>query len=62
MDDTLKTHIDFILDKRANYIEMLCAAFIKEVGSEEASKYRLVEERSLDGLKMFWYFVRNPVE
>lgn len=61
----MKSHIDEILRTRAEHIEMLAAAFIKRVGSQEASEYCLVEQRSDDGLETKWYFKRrsfNPAQ
>jgi hypothetical protein len=57
--DTLAKTIEKCLVTRHDYIEMLCAAFIKEAGPLEASKCELVEERSVDGFKTMWYFRRR---
>lgn len=39
----LEDHLQKLHDERAQYIEMFSAAFLDEVGTAEASKYRLVE-------------------
>lgn len=51
MDDLMRT--------RADHLEKFAAAFLKEVGSSEASKYELVECRSDDGSQIRWYWRRK---
>lgn len=51
--------IEEIVRTRSGHLEVYCAAFIKEVGSKEASKYSLIEERSDDGRKIIWYFEKR---
>jgi hypothetical protein len=50
----MQNNIDKILETRSEHLEMFAAAFVKEVGSLEASRYRLVEVQ--DGNKITWEF------
>ena len=43
-------------DKRTELMETYAAAFVKEVGCAEASKYMLVERRSENGQVTTWTF------
>ena len=52
----VKQKIDYILKFQAILLEIYAAAFVKDVGSTEASLYQLVQETSIDGLKTTWRF------
>jgi hypothetical protein len=54
----MEAHLNKLRQERAQYIEMFSAAFLEEVGSAEASKYRLVETVDREGMKMVttWEF------
>ena len=56
VESIMQNAIAKIMAERAEHLEKYAAAFVLQVGSAEASKYRLVEERSVDGLKTTWYF------
>lgn len=56
-DPRMERLIVKIMEARAQYIDMLAAAFLKEVGSGEASKYILVETR--EGTEISWRFERK---
>ena len=43
MSIELQKLLEQVADKRAAYLEMYAAAFLREVGTHEASKYTLVE-------------------
>ena len=50
----MKKYVDELICRRFYHIEMFAAAFIKQVGSEEAGKYMLVE--STNGIETRWYY------
>ncbi len=52
----LKKHIDKVIETRFEHLERYAAAFIQEVGSEEASKYQLMEVHQ--GTTTTWYYKR----
>ena len=59
----LEEHVDRILTLQHEAIEMLAAAFVKQVGSREALKYELVQEvvepemtGSSHIIRYRWYF------
>ena len=52
--DYMNKEIDVVYKKHKMLIEMYAAAFLKEVGSEEASKYKLVQR--FEGNHMVWEF------
>jgi len=55
----MRAHLDKLKQERAQYIEMFAGAFLMETGSEEASKYKLVETviREGDTMTTSWEFV-----
>jgi hypothetical protein len=48
----MEAHLKKLRQERAQYIEMFSAAFLEEVGSKKASKYRLVETVEHEGTRM----------
>ncbi len=56
--EAMEAHLVKIRQERAQYIEMFTAAFLNEVGSAEASKYKLVEhvEHIQDKMVTTWEF------
>lgn len=56
--EAMEAHLVKIRQERAQYIEMFSAAFLNEVGTAEASKYKLVEHVNYIGLTMVttWEF------
>lgn len=56
MENLMQKSIEEIADKRAEYIEKYAAAFLKEVGSEKASQYQLVERQYPGQLTITWSF------
>ena len=54
--NSIGKQIDDLMEKRFEQIEKYAAAFIKETGSKEASKYCLVERMSEDRLTITWTF------
>lgn len=63
MNDAMQKHIKEVMLTRAHHIETMSAAFLKQVGSSEASKYRLVETQAQDGseMRITWQFELNPM-
>ena len=62
MVNDIQKHIDDIMHKSIERLEIYAAAFIKEVGSHEASKYQLVQESYLDearNMKIIWRFEKH---
>ena len=59
MNKEIIEHVNKIKADRAQYIEMFAAAFLLETGTEEASKYRLVETVTYKDQEMItvWEFV-----
>ena len=55
--DVIRQHIEEVLERRHEHLEQYAAAFVAQVGSAEASKYQLIEQRA--GLKVTWYFERR---
>jgi hypothetical protein len=61
----LEVNMRAIEAERHEQIEMLSAAFLKQVGSAEASRYELVEkwEKQPDGsFLVHWFFQKRPEE
>tara|TARA_R110002167_G_C12707228_1_gene655149 strand:- start:39794 stop:40000 length:207 start_codon:yes stop_codon:yes gene_type:complete len=58
MTDAMQAHIEEVMRTRASHIEAMSAAFLEQVGSSEASKYRLVETQDqADGqMRISWQF------
>ena len=56
-------HVAEVLRTRAGHIEKFAAAFLLEVGSEEASKYQLIETQDLSDpnkMRITWQFLIMP--
>ena len=57
MNNPIKEQIDLILKTRSDHVEKFAAAFVQEVGSTEASKYKLVE--TFEDYKYTWHFEKR---
>jgi len=64
MSDFTQEFIHEVSTTRAEHLEMYAAAFIKEVGAEEASKYQLVERTEIfaSTTKTSWTFEKKEEE
>lgn len=56
--DSLDKKLQEVMMLNAEHLEKYAAAFFKEVGSAEASKYELVQRQDNDatGITFRWYF------
>jgi len=52
--DFIHEHIVEVMRQHHEHLEKYAAAFLLQVGSSEASRYRLIEERR--GMQTAWYF------
>lgn len=59
IDDYDQAYIDEVMSKRKAHIEMYSMAFLKEVGSHQASKYVLVERMDTENKQIVWEFVKK---
>lgn len=57
LKDTLSNVIAEVMQKQSEHLEKFAAAFLKEVGSAEASKYQLVQQ--MKGDKVSWWFEKK---
>lgn len=53
--DEMTEHVGRCMKSRQKHLAVFAAAFLKEVGSDKASEYELVEDWSERG-KLKWYF------
>jgi hypothetical protein len=58
--ETMSQHLAEVSEVQAERIETLTAAFLSEVGSEKASEYELVQERTPTGYR--WFFRKRVAD
>jgi hypothetical protein len=56
LHELVREHLQEAMSAQSAHIEMYAAAFLKQVGSTEASKYRLVNRYNTDTDCITWSF------